>query len=268
MKIFRGAPVSELEAFVKQELRIDAVAKLRFTDEEGDPTMLSSHCPSGTVLHVAEEMPIEQPIISYPRFAAVVEVKEEPSEEAQWRRWFKYTNPRTGRAGTISNGSQVWAACDDDYGATAFSGSLPATGQHYIVAEVSHTPCCNFLGLVPSSTDAFPANLTKEQFPHMLAIMAFRRGNGPYESSTEGCGPPYNESFSVGILVDMDAKVVHFFPHEFNSTKVIRMDALPQRVKLGVFHRKHGLRVHLLRDAELPRGAKVLLPKKRVKREM
>lgn len=52
LKIFKGTPSEELLEGICEHLQLPLQSKLCFTDEDGDPVLLSSWCPNGTTLHV------------------------------------------------------------------------------------------------------------------------------------------------------------------------------------------------------------------------
>jgi len=273
LKIFRGTPLDEVEAFVKRQLGVAQAAILRLTDEDGDPTMLTSYCPSGTELHVAVEFPQgPPPQVSNPEVSNrstsrqasnisagsssllnIGESRVQPSI-SNWRTWSECVSTfDDGPTGSISDNSALWTAQTED-SAVVFGHELPTTGQHYVAVTLSHTPCCVALGLVPSSTKHL-REFEHVAFPFMVQLMAFRRGGDPYASNTSGGSPPYNQSFTAGLAIDMDTHVVHFFSHDFDGSKIIRMDNLPSQMKLAVFHPKHGLSAKLRCDVVIPGGA-------------
>jgi len=169
-----------------------------------------------------------------------------------------------GRAGRISRDGAVWNVSTDDFGAAVFSKALQTCGQHYVAISLPHTPCCCSLGLVASATRRLGHADMRKLHPHMVQLMAFRQGGDPYISSTAGCGPPFDQPFIAGIFVDMDARVVHYFSHEY-GTNVIRMDNLPPAVKLAIFHPKHGLQAEILTESQVPSCAQEVVNPKRAR---
>merc|ERR1712032_141006 len=182
-----------------------------------------------------------------------------------WRLWAKCLSASDGgRPGRISRDGAVWSAATEDYGAVVFSKVLPTCGQHYVAISLSHTPCCCSLGLVAGTTMRLGHGDTRKVHPHMMQLMAFRQGGDPYFSSTAGCRPPFDKPFIAGIYVDMDARVVHYFSHEY-GTNAIRMDNLPPIVKVAIFHPKHGLQAEILTESQVPSCAQAVVNPKRAR---
>lgn len=284
LKIFRGTPSVELEAFVKSQLQIDPADSLRFTDDDGDNTMLSSYCPTGTELHVtAEPPPMPPPQISsvtgtlqsfrrqrrgldlVSAFASGSADSNTGQDDPNWRLWAKCLSASDGGSpGCISQDGAVWSAKSEDFGAVTFSKALPTSGQHYVAISLSHTPCCCSLGLVAGATMRLGHVDMRKVHPHMMQLMAFRQGGDPYSSSTAGCSPPFDKPFIAGIYIDMDARIVHYFSHEY-GTNITRMDNLPPVVKIAIFHPKHGLQAEILTQTQVPSCAREVVNPKRAR---
>jgi len=203
LKVFEGTPAQELDAAIRQHLEFPAEGRLAFTDEDGDPVVLSSAFPDGTHLHVAMW---QEPQVT-------------PARTEDWRVW------DSASAGHISADKRTWQISSESQGC-AFSPALPTSGRHTVVLELSNTFCCTAIGVVPASKSTLdPWGIPgREQFleraPHMIYTMALLKNGNQYSSDTGGSHEPHEQPFSL-LEVDMGRHVVSFAQHGGGPLPVI-----------------------------------------------
>lgn len=218
VKIYPGTPLTELETSLKRLMSIPPSAQISFLDENGVPVIFSSTIPDDTHLFVDCSI----------------------CEEKLRRMKLKWS-----RTDGVKSSDNLSVTGDSTQTFGAVTSPIPIAGRHYIAVRLSDIVCCVKIGVVDSTITSLTQQNNGDQ-KHLIYVQHIDSEEyHSYPSTMSEKGYP----LTIGLLVDMDTKEMYVLRYKDEASDphiVFRFKNIPDSVRVGYFHLKHGITATIL----------------------